>query len=412
VRYKIARAWEGLDKLQAADEQFQKIYETGQSRLVVKGRLDSPRYNLALICRDWAPIKRRLMGDSAESDKLLQESLELLREIIRDPQPREDSPAMYEIMNALAGTLQIVGSTQQQQGRLQPAEEAFREAVDANARVLKEISEPAEWYTALPDDRKMLVKNSFEQAEDRALSSLALVLVRRGRTEDALPLYDAVVKRRRDNFEQAPKDLSARIQLTIQLISIGQALILADRFESAGSMLTEGRDLAESLHQLDAKNAGFKNILGVANYYLGVVRDEQQHSDEALAVFERSRSLRAEIHANSPDTSNKVNLMLAEARVGNVEAAQKLIDELGVPEKKNADLQLDRARALAQLTRQTEGDPQAALRDAALTALERAVADGYSDPFRVKAEPDLKPLHGTERFKNVILQLEAIQAGL
>ena len=411
VRYKIARAWEGLDKLTEADAQFAKIYEQGKERLVVKGRLDSPRYNLALICRDWAPVKRRLLGEPAESNRLLQESLELLREIIREPQPREDSPAVYEIQNALGGTLQIVGSSQQQQGKLQLAEATFREAAEVNARVLKEISDNSAWYAALPDGRKTLIRNTFEQAEDRALSSLANVLVRRGRTEEAMPLYDAVIKRRRANFEQAPKDLTAKLQLTVQLISIGQALILAEKFDLAGSMLTEGRDLAESLHVLDAKNAGYKNILGVANYYLGTARDEQQHSDEALAVYERSRALRTEIVANSPDTSSKVNLMLAEARLGNVEAAQKLIDELGVSEKQNADLQLDRARALAQLTRQTEGDQQSALRDAALTALERVVTDGYSDPFRVRVEPDLKPLHDTERFKNVILELESLQAG-
>ena len=411
VRYKIARAWESLDKLAEADAEFAKIYEQGKERLVVKGRLDSPRYNLALISRDWAPLKRRLLGEPTESNRLLQESLELLREIIKEPQPREDSPAVYEIQNALGGTLQIVGSTQQQQGKLQLAEATFREAAEVNARVLKEISDSAVWFTALSDDRKNLVKTDFEQAEDRALSGLANVLVRRGRTEEATPLYDAVIKRRRANSELAPKDLTAQIQLTVQLISIGQALILAGQFDSAGSMLTEGRDRAETLHALDPKNAGFRNILGGANYYLGIARDEQQNSDEALAVFERSRAIRTEIHANSGNTSSKVNLMLAEARLGNVEAAQKLIDELGASEKKNADLHLDRARALAQLTRQTEGDQQTTLREEALKALERVVTDGYSDPFRLRVEPDLKPLHDTERFKSVILELESLQAG-
>ncbi len=411
VRHKIAKAWESLDKLPEADAQFARIHEQGRERLVVKGRLDSPRYNLAVICRDWAPIKRRLLGDLAESDKLLQESLELLREIVKEPQPRKDSPAIYEIQNALGGTLQIVGSTQQQQGKLQMAEQTFREAAQVNAGCLKEISDSAAWYAALPDQKKASVRNAFEQAEDRARSSLAHVLVRRGMTEEALPLYDAVIERRRANHEQSPKDLAARIQLTVQLISIGQALILAGRFDSAGAMLTEGRDYAQSLHDMDPKNASFKSVLGVANYYLGTVRDEQEHSDEALAVFERSRALRTEIHENSSDTSSKVNLMLAEARMGNVEAVKKLTDELGAREAKNADLQLDRARALAQLTRQTEGDQQSALRDEALTALERAVADGYSDPFRVRVEPDLKPLHDTERFKKVILEMESLQAG-
>ncbi len=410
VRYKIAKAWESLGKLADADEQFAKLYAQGHERLVVKGRLDSPRYNLAVICRDWAPIKHRLLGGPAESEKLLQESLALLREIIKEPQPREDSPAVYEILSALGATLQTVGSTQQQQGRLQLAEVAFREAVDVNGRCLREIDDSVKWYTALPDPRKTLVKSGFEQSEDRALSSLAGVLVRRGLTEEAIPLYEAVVKRRRTSLEQNPKDFSAKIQLTVQLISIGQAMILAGRLDSAGTMLTEGRDLAQSLLDLDGKNATFKNLLGVAHYYLGTVRYEQDRTDEALADFERSRLLRTEIAANSPDISSKVNLMLSEARMGNVEAAEKLIDELGESDKKNGDLQLDRARALAQLTRRTEGDQQTALRDAALTALERAAKDGYSDPFWVRGAPDLKPLREAERFKNTVLRLEAQQA--
>jgi hypothetical protein len=59
------------------------------------------------------------------------------------------------------------------------------------------------------------------------------------------------------------------------------------------------------------------------------------------------------------------------------------------------------------LARQTEGDQ----RDAALTALERAVKEGYSDPFSVRVAPDLKPLRETERFKNTVLKLEALQGG-
>ena len=54
VRHKIAKAWESLDKLPDADEQFTKLYAQGHERLIVKGRLDDPRYNLAVICRDWA----------------------------------------------------------------------------------------------------------------------------------------------------------------------------------------------------------------------------------------------------------------------------------------------------------------------------------------------------------------------
>jgi hypothetical protein len=110
----------------------------------------------------------------------------------------------------------------------------------------------------------------------------------------------------------------------------------------------------------------------------------------------------------SPDEKNKINLLRSEARVGNIETAKRLNDELAATDKTNPDLHLERACALAQLTRKSEGaEQQAAFLEAALTALERAIADGYSDPFRIQAEQDLDPLHETERFKRVISKLEA-----
>ena len=143
---------------------------------------------------------------------------------------------------------------------------------------------------------------------------------------------------------------------------------------------------------------------------MATLRDVEGLAADALSLFERSRVLRAELYAASPDEKNKINLMLAEARVGNVEAAEKLIDELGITDKKNGELHLERARALAQLTRHTEGDKQTALREAALTALERSVSEGYSDPFRVNAEQDLDPLHDADRFRVVVAGLEAARA--
>ena len=56
---------------------------------------------------------------------------------------------------------------------------------------------------------------------------------------------------------------------------------------------------------------------------------------------------------------------------------------------------------LAQTCAAVEDLPEAA------KALEKAVADGYSDPFLVKAEPDLAPLRSETRFDAVVARLEA-----
>ncbi len=116
--------------------------------------------------------------------------------------------------------------------------------------------------------------------------------------------------------------------------------------------------------------------------------------------------LRGELFAASPDEKNKIILMLAEARTGNSEAAGRLIDELGAVGKINGEVHLERARALAQLSRSATGGQRARLRDEALTALERAVAEGYSDPFRIGHERELDPLHGTARFRDLVARLQ------
>jgi len=79
-------------------------------------------------------------------------------------------------------------------------------------------------------------------------------------------------------------------------------------------------------------------------------------SGEAIALFERSRVVRAEMVSNRQDQANRVNSMLSKARVGNVDAAQKLANELAKSDKKDPDLRLDIARALAQASKRLERD--------------------------------------------------------
>ena len=99
--------------------------------------------------------------------------------------------------------------------------------------------------------------------------------------------------------------------------------------------------------------------------------------------------------------------MLAECRVGNLESGLKLSDELAALETKNGERHLQRARGLAQLSKVAEQDRREEIQTAAINALERAVDDGYSDPFRISAEHDLRPLHDDPRFKATVEKLRA-----
>lgn len=114
------------------------------------------------------------------------------------------------------------------------------------------------------------------------------------------------------------------------------------------------------------------------------------------------RVLAQELADASSNEKNLINLMLIDARCGLTEPARKLIDELGAPQMRNGELHLQRARALAQLTRHVPEDARPMLVAEALSALERAAREGFADPFRVRSEPDLVPLKSDPRFSDVL----------
>ena len=409
VRFQIADAWISLDKILEADKQYAKIYEQASDRIITKNRSDASRFNLAALCRRWAPIKERLTGNPQEAKRLLEEAVSLLRDMARDPRPEPKSPGPSEIANVFQETLMTVASAARKRGDLIKAQESLEEAAEICDKSLKEMETPAAWFAVLTEERKVLLKTVFNQNKDLAMAGLANVFVNLGKSDEAIAIYESLIARRRKNTEVAPSDSNATDQLAIQLQNYGKSMLKVDRLADAARLLGEANDLSESLFNVDPKNARYKRTFGHSQFYLGTVRDAQGMSLDAIALFERSRVLRAEMVANSPDQSNKVNLMLSESRLGNVEATQRLVDDLTKSDKKDPDLRLDIARALAQLSRRADGELRSKLRDASLAALDRCVEDGLSDPFPIANEPDLVPLRGDERFKSTITKLTSLR---
>ena len=406
VRFKIAEAWTSLDKLKEADGQLAKIYEQAQKRIIVKNRNDATRYNAAIICQRWAPLKERLTGDPQESERLIREAQSLLRDILQSPRPEPGSPMKYEIIEVLRGALLTTAVADRKRGELGAAEKDFAEVEQLCADMLGDVNEPADWVGKLPKERIALIKNHFEQQEDAARTGRANILASLGEIDTAIPIYNSVIERRRKDLAESPDNLIASDQLASQLRNYGQYMLKSGRTDDAAALLAEANELAEKNYTKDPTSAQLKRNFGYTQYYLGTARDAQGHENEALALFERSRVIRDEMHANSPDKSNKVSLMLTEGRLGNVDAARKLIDELASLETKDPDLRLDIARSFAQLTRYTEGDAQTQIVEAAIAALEKSVEDGLRDPFPIGSEPDLVPLHGNERYNAIVSDLQ------
>jgi tetratricopeptide (TPR) repeat protein len=200
--------------------------------------------------------------------------------------------------------------------------------------------------------------------------------------------------------------LPLKLELAGHLGNYGQALLWIQKTDQAEPLIRESVTLFEEIFAADPEKADYKRQLTTALYRMGTLRDLQGHAVEAISLFERCRQLRQELYSASPDEKNRINSMLAEARTGRFETAQKLIDELAADEKKDGERHLERARALTQLSVHAAPEKKAEYVTAALTAIERSVAEGYSDPFRINAEPDLAPVRNEDRFKAAVASMQ------
>jgi tetratricopeptide (TPR) repeat protein len=410
IREKIADAWVSLDKLEEANTQLAKVYDQAKQRMIDKGRNDATRKNMSFISMKWAPIKQRLTGDPADRDRLMNEALDLLRDILAHPLPTdEDSPKPFEIAERLQRTLLGIASAQRKRGDLLSATASYVEAGEICTKMLNQLRTPDEVLAKLPPERLALLKNVFEQNLDMSRSGRANILCAIGKVDEAIPIYQAAIAVRRAAFASTPNERSATQQLLSHLINYGQYLVRAGRTDDGAAALAEANVLAEKAYESDSTSAGAKRLLGVTQYYLGVARDAQGLIPDSIVLFERSRVIRTEMKNVSADVANKVDLMLAEARLGNQDAAQALIDDLAKAEVKDPELRLDLARAISQLVKTSDAETAKKRIDQAIQMLERSVAEGLPDSYPIASEPDLKPLKDDPRLANIVAKLLANQ---
>ena len=408
VRFKIADAWENLDRLEKASLQFEVIEKMGRQRLIDKDRSDASRVNLSRILIRMAPIRQRLTSDPAVGEKIVVEAEDLLREVLTTPRPQPGSPQMFEITDLLQQSLLRRANAKLKTGQLEKSAQLYLEVQTLCQKIVGEAEANAEWFLALPDAKKQLIKSYFQQSVDLGRTGQANILNRQGKTELAIPVYEQVVETRRKNYKAQPNDNNARDQLALQLRNYGQNMLRVGRAEDAVRLIGEAHDLTEQNYLYDTKNANFKRSHSYSLYYWGVARAEAGQAANALALFERARALRQEMFDVSPDQVNKVNLMLVEGRLGNAESAEKWIGELSKTTAKDPDLRLDLARTLAQLSEQeSDVEKKEQFRTRAFDSLSQSIADGLLDPFAISSEVDLKPLRADARFDALVNQLKA-----
>jgi serine/threonine-protein kinase len=406
LRQQIAVSLYELDQLANANAEFSSLYSLSAERLATKGRTDSARTNRAKIALLWAPVKSRLESNPAAALSLFSEAETLVRECLSNPRPEPGSPPPEDIRELLAAILQNKGVELLRQGRLKETEACFAEGLGLMANVLDSIRS-APGFEKLTADEKDTRTAARQISHDKAAVGLAYLNMRLGKIEQSIANYDAAIAARREIFERRKTMTPLRLELAGYLGTCAQSLLWIGKLDTASTNAQESIDHFEELHKLDPEKAEYKRQLTTALYRLATIRDLQGHKEESASLFERSRALRQELATQSPDEKNKTNLMLALARCGKTEDALKLIDELTALETTNGERHLECARALAQLANVASDDARAQIIERALTALERAASEGYSDPFRVRSEPDLAPLREQPRFLAVVAALDA-----
>lgn len=408
LRDKVATIAMTLDNYALAKPELEKNYERGRQRLAIMERNDASRLNQAKTCLRLAEVVERHDADINKSSAYLGEAIELVRDILAHPNPKagdSGSPKTSEIRECLAAATQNSGRLSMKKGSIAEALVYFKESLAMHQGILDEVRSAPGFSEKSENERDGAT--AAKQIElDRVAAGLAYCQLRLGNSNEAITNYESVIAARREIAVRRPTMMPLQTELTLHLGLYGQSMLWIDRLDLAEPLIRESLEYAKKVVDYDPTPAESKRALAMAAYRLGTLFDLQGHAEPSLAQFEQSRSIRAELTEANSTESNKTLLMLAEARVGNLEAAERLSDDLGRIEKQNGELHLERARALAQLTRHAQEDKKLQLSEAALTALERAVAEGFQDPFRIQAEPDLRPLHDQDRFRVLIAALQ------
>lgn len=405
VRQTIGTAFVELDRLPMAYAEFEKLEEMARERITIMGRNDATRSNLVKVLYTKAPLARRLESDPSKGIAEFEEALELMHEIERDPQPEDGSPKPVELLQLQAAVAQNLGVELLRDGSLIETEKYFTESLESNEKAMALIK-GAEGFSKLDEDQRDTQTAALQIQIDKSRIGLAYIKLRLGKTEEALPSYEEAIASRREIFDRRQNMLIMKTELAGYLKLYGKSLLWLDRPEDALAPLRESVQLSEEAWQTDPEKAALKRSFAEALYLFGNLKERLELPDEAIALHERSRLLWSELVHDSPDEKNRIHLMLAESAVGNLDATQKLAEEMSRNEEKNAELHLERARALSQIAADLEGEKRIELINAALDALQRSITEGFGDPYRIRVEPELAAIRDQPRYAEMVAQLK------
>jgi hypothetical protein len=193
---------------------------------------------------------------------------------------------------------------------------------------------------------------------------------------------------------------------------VGNLAMLSGEADKAAEHFERAIKLAGELAAADGTIVEYKQILGLAHFRRGVLR-QMQNDPAAGESFEACRALRAELAKDEANADRQRELLLVLPHCGQHRQAAALADKLlAANQQPDIELLLDLARAYAQCALAAADDAAAAesYRKTALGRLAQAVQAGHRDPGYLEREPDLVPLRGQDEFLRQVEQSRKNQA--
>ena len=407
ARFKLAQIFQDSGNLKDAYNEAIKLYETGNERQILQQWTDATRMNqVRIILMLIGPLRRQIDRDQALVLKHYEEAVRLCRDTLENPKKGSDGKGTpVNVVNSLLSeSLQRVGVSQLFEGKVAAALATFSEALEIREEALRTLLQSAD-YQKLDAAQKLKRTTEPKKVLDLSRTAVAYALLRHDQPDDAIKMYAAAYDGRKLAAAEQPDNNGLQETFAGIAGNWGLAWHWMNQLKKSRTLLEESVEIYRQQFEADKESALLKRRYGTALYRVGAVLFDLGQHDEAQAKFTQCKALRAELAATGGVEFRK-HYMQVLARVGELEESRKLAAELGETKTPDPDMHWERAQALSQIARQTDGAAKPAALDAAFAALNKCIDDGYSDPFKVRVEPDFKPLRADERFATALRRIE------
>ncbi len=377
-----------IGRVAKATEEYNKclaVFET----LEKESSIPNPEQN-------WSKLYQ-LLGDAARAagdyDLAIQhheKSLAIRREWVK----KSPSPLST---NSMAISLGKLGSVCRVRGKLDDAEKYMVEAAQ-------------QWEKACQE------RPTDGNARDELLGAkmvLSKVIFQQGDTEAALKLMNSAVDGIHERLDGNKNSTALRRNAAMFDTELAVMQLFAGDTAKAEENFSRAVTVFEELKESEPHDLDIHYKLEGALYGLSVAQDERGQTEAGRELMRRVVDLRRQsVELEKANVANKMRLLMALARSGDVVEGVEIANELSKSIAKDDVNRYELACGYAQLARARQGTEEGAdsaelptrktLASAAIEALQDALKHDFGRSADLRLDPDLDPLRETPEFAALI----------